>query len=70
MKHCEPECIDLLEKMLTVDPCKRIVSIDILAHSYFDELREEQVYEEIMSRLDISDFFDFSRGKNDIIQLS
>jgi len=60
LKNCEPSCLDLVEKMLAVDPQKRIATIEILVHSYFDELKDEQTYDEIMAqRCDISNFFDF-----------
>lgn len=36
LSNQKPEFIDLLTKMLRVDPSIRLKSIDILAHEYFD----------------------------------
>lgn len=32
MKHISEECIDLMKKMITVDPKKRITAAEILKH--------------------------------------
>ena len=40
----DSELKDLISKMLTVNPAKRISTIDALAHPCFDELREEQTF--------------------------
>jgi glycogen synthase kinase 3 beta len=56
-----PLLIDLLTKMLKIKSEERIRAIEILAHPFFDEIRDEQIYQEIMKeKLDISDFFTFS----------
>jgi serine/threonine protein kinase len=37
--YLEPEAIDLISKMLTYDPARRITAKAALQHPYFDELR-------------------------------
>ena len=36
-----PEAIDLLSKLLVYEPNKRLTALEICAHPFFDELREE-----------------------------
>ncbi|KAF8394970.1 hypothetical protein HHK36_018909 [Tetracentron sinense] len=38
--HVPPVAIDLIEKMLTFDPTKRITAEEALAHPYFEELHD------------------------------
>jgi renal tumor antigen len=38
LPHVTPDCLDLLNKMLTYDPEKRISSDQVLSHEYFREL--------------------------------
>jgi len=38
---CSPEAIDLLHRLLELDPKLRISAIDAMRHSYFDNLRPQ-----------------------------
>jgi glycogen synthase kinase 3 beta len=67
-KRTSTHLIDLLSKMLRVNPADRIEAVDVLVHPYFDELRDDQAYQEIMKeKFDISDFFDFSSSTHRFI---
>jgi glycogen synthase kinase 3 beta len=56
-----PLLIDLLEKMLKVRAEERARAVEVLVHPFFDELRDEATFQEIMrEKMDISDFFAFS----------
>lgn len=60
-----PLLLDLLEKMLKVKSEERLRAVEVLAHPFFDEIREEPTFHEIMrDKVDISDFFTFSPGNN------
>jgi serine/threonine protein kinase len=58
-----PLLVDLLEKMLRVRADERARAVQVLVHPFFDELRDEPTFHEIVrEKLDISDFFTFSPG--------
>ena len=52
--------LDLVDKMMVYDPRKRATSCELLAHQYFDELRDKITYEHIKSQFKLKDFFNFS----------
>lgn len=56
--QAEPELLDLLAKVFTFDPSKRIKPLQALCHPFFDELRKRQIF--INNRPVSSDLFDFS----------
>jgi glycogen synthase kinase 3 beta len=59
-----PLLADLLEKMLRVRADERLRAVEVLVHPFFDELRDEVTFHEIMrEKMDISDFFSFSGGE-------
>lgn len=40
-ERSSPEVVDLLSKLLCYEPKKRITALEICAHPFFDELRQE-----------------------------
>lgn len=40
--HVGPQCIDLINKMLTYDPDERISAKEVVKHPYFSDLREQE----------------------------
>lgn len=57
-KRTPPEAIDLITKVLVYEPAKRLLPLQVLAHSFFDELRDENTRIPNGNRL--PDLFDFS----------
>ena len=43
LSHVSGECADLIEKMLVYDPEQRITASQARKHSYFKELRDDEV---------------------------
>lgn len=51
--------IDLIEKIVTYSPHKRLTPAQALAHHYFDDLRNERIYRNIPYFQGLELFFDF-----------
>ena len=45
--------------MLRYSPARRITPYEALLHPFFDELREEQVYNKLRQEYQMMDLFDF-----------
>eukprot|EP00002_Diphylleia_rotans_P009271 TRINITY_DN1935_c0_g2_i1.p1 TRINITY_DN1935_c0_g2~~TRINITY_DN1935_c0_g2_i1.p1 ORF type:complete len:504 (-),score=122.94 TRINITY_DN1935_c0_g2_i1:599-2110(-) len=42
LPHASPECLDLMQKLLTYNPDERITARQSLRHAYFKELRDQE----------------------------
>ena len=61
--------IDLVTKVLQYSPKRRLTPAAALYHEYFDELRDEAKYQEMLFRVKaIPDLFDYSQGKQSLTQ--
>ena len=61
--------VDLVTRILTYSPIRRLTPAEALYHEYFDELRDENRYQEMLFKVkNIPDLFDFSQGTNDWMQ--
>jgi serine/threonine protein kinase len=55
--------IDLVTKVLQYSPIKRITPAEAIMHEYFDELRDEARYQEILFKVKaIPELFDYTQG--------
>lgn len=55
--------MDLVSRVLRYSPISRISAGQALLHEYFDDLRDETRYHEILYKVkSIPDLFDFSKG--------
>lgn len=52
--------VDLLKKILVYEPEKRLKPIEIMAHAFFDPLRESTFYQS--TKIACPNLFDFSKG--------
>lgn len=66
--RADPLLIDLLEQIMLYSPKQRLTAAEALAHEYFDEIREESLYERLVKSTGVEGFFDLSEGKCGIIQ--
>ena len=65
----DPLLIDLVTKVLQYSPVKRITPAEALLHEYFDELRDEARYQEILFKVKaVPQLFDYSQGISSIIE--
>ena len=65
LKTKDPLLIDLVTKVLTYSPKKRLTAAEALYHEYFDELRDETNYQELLFRAKgLPDLFDFTQGNS------
>lgn len=63
LKTKDPLLIHLVTNVLQYSPKRRLTPAAALYHEYFDDLREEARYQEIMFKAKtIPDLFDFSEG--------
>lgn len=60
--HANPKCLDLLDKMLTFHPKKRINVEDAMNHPYFDSVRGQ--YEDLEPELPPEFNFDFEKDES------
>lgn len=59
-KNPDPQFIDLLSKVLTYNPKKRIKPFEALAHPYFDDLRSQKL---TINGRAVTDLFDFREAE-------
>jgi serine/threonine protein kinase len=52
--------LDLIDRVLVYDPLQRARVAEVLAHEYFDELRDRFTYMHIKGQYHLNDFFNFS----------
>lgn len=57
-----PSAIDLIAKVLQIDPEKRLKPIDALMHPYFDPIREKKI---IINKHEITDLFNFTQDEKE-----
>ena len=63
LKTKDPLLIHLVTSVLQYSPKRRLTPAAALYHEYFDDLREETRYQEMMFKAKtIPDLFDFSEG--------
>ena len=55
-----PDAIDLISKVLIYDPKERLKAVDILTHSFFDELRDPKT--KLPNGNPLPDLFNFTKG--------
>ena len=56
--------IDLVTKVLQYSPKRRLTPAAALYHEYFDDLRDETKYQEMLFKVKaIPDLFDYTQGK-------
>ena len=61
--------VDLVTKVLQYSPKRRLTPAAALYHEYFDELRDEVKYQEMIFRVKtIPDLFDYTQGKLSLTQ--
>lgn len=58
-KHLGEDFYDLLGKVLRYSPIRRLKPEEALLHPFFDELREEEVYNRLRKEYQVGDLFDF-----------
>ena len=59
----DTKLIDLIDKMLQYSPKKRLTPGKALLHEFFDELRNEKAYKELLNKYkNIPELFEFSKG--------
>jgi glycogen synthase kinase 3 beta len=67
----DPLLIDLVTKVLQYSPVRRISPAEALLHEYFDELRDEGKYQEMVFKVkNVPELFDYSEGKVGCMQRS
>jgi hypothetical protein len=54
--------MDLLQKILKLNPRERIIPLHALAHNYFNEIREEKLYNKL-TNVNKNILFDFNESK-------
>ena len=59
MKAADPLLIDLISKILIYNPKERVKPIEALAHTYFDDLRQQSFQNQ---ECRIPDLFNFTQG--------
>lgn len=59
----EPKLIDLLTKIMIFNPEKRFTAVEVLSHTYFDEIRDKFIYSQIEKKINPVDFFNFNESK-------
>ena len=57
-KRRQPDAIDMIQKVLVYEPTKRLTPLQVLAHPFFDELRDENT--RIPNGNPLPDLFDFT----------
>lgn len=55
--------VDLFNKIMIYNPKKRLTAGEVLAHSYFDEIREKTFFLNLERKIDTTDFFTFNESK-------
>jgi len=59
LKNAEPLLLDLLSKILIYNPKERLKPMEAIAHSYFDDLRQQSFQNQ---ECKIPDLFNFTQG--------
>lgn len=60
----DPLLIDLVTRVLKYSPSSRITPGQALMHEYFDDLRDEGKYQEMLYKVkEVPELFDFSKSK-------
>ena len=62
MKY-DTNILDLISKTLIYDPSKRLTAVEVLAHPYFDEIRNKNLFSLIEKKINTKDFFYFDKRK-------
>jgi hypothetical protein len=51
-----------LKRVFLYEPSERATALDLLDHPYFDELRQEHIFRELLPLYSIGTLFDFKEG--------
>lgn len=55
--------IRLIDTIMVYNPAKRARALEVLAHEYFNELRDKFTYQHIKCQYHLKDFFSFSQSE-------
>lgn len=53
--------ISFIRQIMIYSPKERLNACEALAHEYFDELRDPQIYKQLQQKWNIPALFDFSK---------